>query len=104
MGLQGMIGEMVMRCDQDLSGTRRPRMAALQGHTEAAWRALAQADHRAGERPADAGFKAAARGRRGPKKSARAGHHRHRRRRQELLTDELIRRLRLDQDDRCASP
>jgi hypothetical protein len=32
-------------------------------------------------------------------KSAGAGHHRHRRRGQVSLTDELIRRLRLDQGD-----
>src|SRR4051794_2467354 len=42
MGLAGMIGEMVMRCDQDLS-TQAPReLAAVQGHTQEAWRALAQ--------------------------------------------------------------
>ena len=43
MGLQGMIGEMVMRCDADLSGHAPADAAALQGHSDAAWRALAQA-------------------------------------------------------------
>jgi isobutyryl-CoA mutase len=42
MGLQGMIGEMVMRCDKDLTGYAPQELSALQGHTEAAWRALAQ--------------------------------------------------------------
>jgi len=42
MGLQGMIGEMMMRCDRDLSVHAPSSVAAVQGHTEAAWRALAQ--------------------------------------------------------------
>ena len=42
MGLQGMIGEMVMRCDHDLSLHAPKDLAALQGHGEPAWRALAQ--------------------------------------------------------------
>ena len=42
MGLQGMIGEMVMRCDQDLSGYAPTAIEAIQGHGAAAWRALAQ--------------------------------------------------------------
>src|SRR5688572_2224787 len=42
MGLQGMIGEMVMRSDKDLSSRAPKDIAALQGHGEAAWRALAQ--------------------------------------------------------------
>ncbi|MFN9452168.1 MAG: cobalamin-dependent protein, partial [Rubrivivax sp.] len=43
MGLQGMIGEMLMRCDADLSVHAPPDVSALQGHTDAAWRALSQA-------------------------------------------------------------
>ncbi|MEY3271886.1 MAG: hypothetical protein RLZZ341_787, partial [Pseudomonadota bacterium] len=43
MGLQGMIGEMLMRCDADLSPHAPADAAALQGHTPEAWRALAQA-------------------------------------------------------------
>jgi len=42
MGLQGMIGEMVMRCDVDLSPHAPTAVGALQGHTESAWRALAR--------------------------------------------------------------
>src|SRR4249920_971113 len=42
MGLAGMIGEMVMRCDTDLSSHAPADLSALQGHGEAAWRALAQ--------------------------------------------------------------
>src|SRR6266581_7013224 len=42
MGLQGMIGEMVMRCDADLSVHAPKSLDAIQGHGEAAWRALAQ--------------------------------------------------------------
>ncbi|MBX3602786.1 MAG: methylmalonyl-CoA mutase family protein [Rubrivivax sp.] len=100
MGLQGMIGEMVMRCDEDLSAHAPKDVAALQGHTEAAWRALAQAITALENGAADAGFRAAL----AEAASARtipvlgitgtggAG--------KSSLTDELIRRLRLDQDDR----
>jgi len=42
MGLAGMIGEMVMRCDKDLSAYAPKDMAAIQGHSEMSWRALAQ--------------------------------------------------------------
>src|SRR5437867_1073653 len=42
MGLRGMIGEMVMRCDADLSSHAPQSVDAIQGHSEAAWRALAQ--------------------------------------------------------------
>src|ERR1700741_5271918 len=38
MGLQGMIGEMVMSCDKDLSAFAPAELSALQGHTEKAWR------------------------------------------------------------------
>src|SRR5437899_7453778 len=42
MGLAGMIGEMVMRCDHDLSVHAPQSSSAIQGHSEAHWRALAQ--------------------------------------------------------------
>ena len=42
MGLAGMIGEMVMRCDQNLSGHAPKDLSAIQGNSEAAWRALSQ--------------------------------------------------------------
>src|SRR3954466_3025115 len=42
MGLQGMIGEMVMRCDKDITGHAPKDAKAIQGHGEMNWRALAQ--------------------------------------------------------------
>src|SRR5450830_349632 len=42
MGLAGMIGEMVMRCDKDLSSYAPTDINAIQGHSEMSWRALAQ--------------------------------------------------------------
>jgi methylmalonyl-CoA mutase len=98
MGLQGMIGEMVMRCDHDLSAHAPKSVAALQGHVEAAWRALAQALTALENGQADAGFKAelAKVAKKAPvlgiTGTGGAG--------KSSLTDELIRRLRLDQDDR----
>ena len=99
MGLAGMIGEMVMRCDKDLGGYSRQELAAVQGHGEMNWRALAQlitAIENATLKPdvaQELRAQAAARkvavlgitGTGGAGKSS--------------LTDELIRRLRLDQDD-----
>lgn len=99
MGLAGMIGEMVMRCDRDLSAHAPHDAAALQGHGEAAWRALAQTITALENGRAADGLRAALHER---AKAARipvlgitgtggAG--------KSSLTDELIRRLRLDQDD-----
>jgi len=42
MGLAGMIGEMIMRCDQDLNAHAPTALSAIQGHSETHWRALAQ--------------------------------------------------------------
>src|SRR5574343_785864 len=42
MGLAGMIGELVMRCDQDLTSYAPTSVEAIQGHGEMNWRALAQ--------------------------------------------------------------
>ncbi|MBX9872513.1 MAG: cobalamin-dependent protein, partial [Burkholderiaceae bacterium] len=99
MGLQGMIGEMVMRCDQDLSGHAPQAVGAIQGHTEAAWRALAQLITVLENGSADAALRQSlveqARGRKVPvlgiTGTGGAG--------KSSLTDELIRRLRLDQGD-----
>ncbi len=99
MGLAGMIGEMVMRCDQDFSVYAPKEIAAIQGHTEAHWRALAQLiTALEGGKVSDA-FKAElhalAKGLKVPvlgiTGTGGAG--------KSSLTDELIRRLRLDQDD-----
>jgi len=97
MGLAGMIGEMVMRCDADLSAHAPKDVAALQGHSDAAWRALAQAITALENGRADAAFKAAlaAAAKKAPvlgiTGTGGAG--------KSSLTDELIRRLRLDQGD-----
>src|SRR6266404_7111083 len=42
MGLAGMIGEMVMRCDKDITAYAPRDVKAIQGHGEMNWRALAQ--------------------------------------------------------------
>ena len=99
MGLAGMIGEMVMRCDKDLTALAPTRLEVIQGHTEHSWRALAQLltsmqssklnPALAQEIVAQAAIKNIAvvgiTGTGGAGKSS--------------LTDELIRRLRLDQSD-----
>ncbi len=99
MGLAGMIGEMVMRCDKDLSGHAPKKIEAIQGQTDAAWRALAQLITALENGQADAklvkAVQAAAASRKTPvlgiTGTGGAG--------KSSLTDELIRRLRLDQDD-----
>ncbi len=97
MGLQGMIGEMVMRCDHDLSSYAPTDVQALQGHGDAAWRALAQAITALENGQADAAFRAALAAAAKPTPvlgitgTGGAG--------KSSLTDELIRRLRLDQGD-----
>ncbi|MFP5465937.1 MAG: methylmalonyl-CoA mutase family protein, partial [Gammaproteobacteria bacterium] len=99
MGLQGMIGEMIMRCDKDISALAPKALGAIQGHGEMNWRALAQLITALENQKADAGLVDAVRqaatrsttpvlgitGTGGAGKSS--------------LTDELICRLRLDQDD-----
>lgn len=100
MGLQGMIGEMVMRCDKDISSYAPKQLEAIQGHGELAWRALAQLITAIEGGSADAALldavKTAAKARAIPvvgiTGTGGAG--------KSSLTDELIRRLRLDQDDR----
>jgi isobutyryl-CoA mutase len=100
MGLQGMIGEMVMRCDKDLASLAPRDLAAIQGQEERHWRALSQLITALEAGRADPELLKAIRmqadtrhvpvlgvtGTGGAGKSS--------------LTDELIRRLRLDQDDR----
>jgi isobutyryl-CoA mutase len=98
MGLAGMIGEMLMRCDQDLSVHAPKDPAALQGHSPAAWRALAQAITALENGRADPGFVAALKA--APKRAPVVGITGTGGAGKSSLTDELIRRLRLDQDDR----
>lgn len=97
MGLQGMIGEMVMRCDADLSPHAPKDIAALQGHGDAAWRALAQAITALENGKADPAFKAALAAQ--PKRAPVLGITGTGGAGKSSLTDELIRRLRLDQGD-----
>jgi methylmalonyl-CoA mutase len=99
MGLQGMIGEMVMRCDQDLTVHAPRELSAMAGHGELAWRALAQlitavengalaADRLSALRAQAAASKVPVLGITGTGGAGKSS-----------LTDELIRRLRLDQGD-----
>ena len=99
MGLAGMIGEMVMRCDKDLSTYAPKSVDAIAGHTEAAWRALAQLITALENQAADVALVTELRERALTSKvpvlgitgTGGAG--------KSSLTDELIRRIRLDQDD-----
>ena len=108
MGLAGMIGEMVMRCDQDITGYAPTSLEAIQGHSEAAWRALAQLitalenqgeaatrENSTQKHPLALELKALAATKKVPvlgiTGTGGAG--------KSSLTDELIRRLRLDQND-----
>ena len=100
MGLQGMIGEMIMRCDQDLCGYSPSTVDAITGHTESSWRALAQLitaletptpaidSLRAQLKTKAAGMKVPVIGITGTGGAGKSS-----------LTDELIRRFRLDQND-----
>ena len=99
MGLQGMIGEMIMRCDHSLSAHAPQSVQAIQGHGEMAWRALAQMITALENGSLDAKLLDGVRqeaakhatpvlgitGTGGAGKSS--------------LTDELVRRIRLDQGD-----
>jgi methylmalonyl-CoA mutase len=99
MGLQGMIGEMVMRCDQDLSPHAPTALAAIQGRGEPQRRALAQLitalENGAVPEALKAELHAVAQQNATPvlgiTGTGGAG--------KSSLTDELIRRLRLDQGD-----
>ena len=100
MGLQGMIGEMIMRCDKDLTAHAPTRLSAIQGHTPQHWRALAQLitaleaqspvvqDLRDALRTQAKTITAPVVGITGTGGAGKSS-----------LTDELIRRLRLDQAD-----
>ncbi|MEL4177688.1 fused isobutyryl-CoA mutase/GTPase IcmF [Roseateles sp. PN1] len=99
MGLAGMIGEMMMKADQDFAALAPKTLAAIQGHGEAAWRALAQLITALENGKADpalvASLQASAKDIKTPvlgiTGTGGAG--------KSSLTDELIRRIRLDQND-----
>ena len=99
MGLQGMIGEMIMRCDRNVAAAAPQQLSALQGHTDAAWRALAQAITALENGQADPAFKAALHKHAAQVKTPVVGITGTGGAGKSSLTDELIRRLRLDQGD-----
>jgi methylmalonyl-CoA mutase len=100
MGLQGMIGEMVMRCDRDLAPLAPKTLDAIQGHGDAAWRSLAQLITAIESGQADPALAQQMREQAATKKIAVVGITGTGGAGKSSLTDELIRRLRLDQDDR----
>ncbi|UUZ74599.1 methylmalonyl-CoA mutase family protein [Polaromonas sp. P1(28)-13] len=99
MGLAGMIGEMVMRCDKDLTGFAPKDIQAIEGHGEMNWRALSQLITALENDKANKAQVQAVRAQAATKKipvlgitgTGGAG--------KSSLTDELIRRLRLDLND-----
>ncbi|MFG6458504.1 fused isobutyryl-CoA mutase/GTPase IcmF [Roseateles sp. BYS96W] len=118
MGLAGMIGEMVMKTDQDFSVYAPKSLDAITGHSDAAWRSLAQlltalenrqvpAEGQSGKKGdspawaprADAALVDALRKRALTMKTPVLGITGTGGAGKSSLTDELIRRLRLDQGD-----
>ena len=100
MGLQGMIGEMIMRCDQDLRGYAPTTLDAIQGHTESSWRALAQLiTALESPTPAVEGLRAQLKAQAAAMKAPVIGITGTGGAGKSSLTDELIRRFRLDQND-----
>ena len=99
MGLAGMIGEMVMRCDHDLSVHSPKVLSAIQGQTEAHWRALAQLITALENGKASDELKAALHVEAKLSKTPVLGITGTGGAGKSSLTDELIRRLRLDQGD-----
>ena len=99
MGLAGMIGEMVMRCDKDLTDLAPASIEALTGHTEMAWRALAQTITALENNKANPLLAQALHAQAAIKKIPVVGITGTGGAGKSSLTDELIRRLRLDQND-----
>jgi len=99
MGLAGMIGEMIMRCDQDLNAHAPTALSAIQGHSEAHWRALAQLITAIENAQASAGLVEQLRAQAQPLKVPVVGITGTGGAGKSSLTDELIRRVRLDQAD-----
>jgi methylmalonyl-CoA mutase len=99
MGLQGMIGEMVMRCDRDISAYAPKAIDAIEGHGEMNWRALAQLITALENGKADAAVVDAVRQAAASKTAPVLGITGTGGAGKSSLTDELIRRIRLDQDD-----
>ncbi|MEI6358664.1 MAG: cobalamin-dependent protein, partial [Verrucomicrobiota bacterium] len=99
MGLAGMIGEMVKGCDVDLCGYAPAALSAIRGRSEGHWRALAQLITAVEGHKTSPALLEEMRALAATKKipvlgitgTGGAG--------KSSLTDELIRRLRLDQND-----
>ncbi|MBM3361528.1 MAG: methylmalonyl-CoA mutase [Betaproteobacteria bacterium] len=100
MGLQGMIGEMLMRCDRDLSSWAPSSLSAIEGQTETAWRCLAQLITALENGSTDAALLSCLREKAATLRTPVLGITGTGGAGKSSLTDELIRRLRLDQDDR----
>jgi isobutyryl-CoA mutase len=99
MGLAGMIGEMVMRCDKALDMHAPTTLASIQGHTPAHWRALSQLMTAVEAGSAQASIMADVRAQASAQRIPVVGITGTGGAGKSSLTDELIRRLRLDQDD-----
>jgi isobutyryl-CoA mutase len=101
MGLQGMIGEMVMRCDGAAPNVLGDITAsAIQGHSNNAWRTLARLITALEDGSATAATRHAVQQAAQQNKAPVVGITGTGGAGKSSLTDELIRRLRLDQDDR----
>jgi len=96
MGLAGMIGEMVMRCDKDISNFAPQAISAIEGHTDAHWRALAQLLTAIEGKQLNDGLLQDIRKKAASKKIPTIGITGTGGAGKSSLTDELIRRLRLD--------
>ncbi|MDE1999007.1 MAG: cobalamin-dependent protein, partial [Burkholderiales bacterium] len=101
MGLNGMIGDMLMRCGKDLSDHIPTDLKQIQGHTESAWRALAQLITGLEAHPDQTDLLIALQGLQGARRAPVLGITGTGGAGKSSLTDELIRRIRLDQDDQC---
>jgi methylmalonyl-CoA mutase len=99
MGLAGMIGEMVMRCDKDITTLAPTDLSTIQGHTEANWRALSQLLTAIEASKVNPALAQEIRVQAATKKIAVVGITGTGGAGKSSLTDELIRRLRLDQND-----
>src|SRR3954470_13144762 len=100
MGLQGMIGEMMMRCDVDLAAAAPTSLAAIRGPHGPARRALARLITALESGAAPASLRDELRATAALTKTPVIGITGTGGAGKSSLTDELIRRLRLDQDDR----
>ncbi|MEO6363167.1 MAG: cobalamin-dependent protein, partial [Caldimonas sp.] len=101
MGLAGMIGEMMMRCDFDVAADGTPPLAELQGGTpQGRWQALARTITALENGSAPADFRSALHVAAKASKTVSIGITGTGGAGKSSLTDELIRRIRLDQGDR----